>query len=125
MENVELLQRMVPTDQEVKSYREYVSEKKNVNLLTEEDKFLLQLTRVERISTKLAVMNYIGNFFENLHLISPQVHAIISASSSVKHSKKLRSILEVILAFGKYLLFRFCLLFVLEAHGQCSQNVYL
>lgn len=32
-----------------------------------------------------------------------QVYAIISASSSVKSSKKFRSILEVILAFGNYL----------------------
>ncbi|CAG9862658.1 unnamed protein product [Phyllotreta striolata] len=103
LENVELLQRMVPTEQETKAYREYVNEKKNVNLLTEEDKFLLQLTKVERISAKLGIMNYIGNFFDSIHLVSPQVHAIISASNSVKNSKKLRSVLEVILAFGNYL----------------------
>lgn len=71
LENVELLQRMVPTDVETKAYREYIIEKKNVNLLTEEDKFLLQLTKVERLSVKLSVMSYIGNFFDNLHLITP------------------------------------------------------
>ncbi|XP_048508614.1 formin-like protein isoform X2 [Athalia rosae] len=103
LENVELLQRMVPTDQETKAYREYIIEKKNVNLLTEEDKFLMQLGKVERISTKLSIMNYIGNFFDNLHLITPQIHAVISASSSVKSSKKLRAVLEIILAFGNYL----------------------
>lgn len=103
LENVELLQRMVPTEQETKAYREFVVEKKNVNLLTEEDKFLMQLTKVERISAKLSIMNYIGNFVDNLHLITPQVHAVISASSSVKNSRKLRSVLEIILAFGNYL----------------------
>ncbi|KAJ3654739.1 hypothetical protein Zmor_013908 [Zophobas morio] len=103
LENVELLQRMVPSEQETKAYREYVSEKKNVNLLTEEDKFLLQLTKVERISAKLSIMSYIGNFYDNLHLIAPQTHAIISGSNSVKNSKKLRSVLEIILAFGNYL----------------------
>ncbi|XP_063973583.1 formin-like protein isoform X1 [Diachasmimorpha longicaudata] len=103
LENVELLQRMVPTDQEIKAYREYIIEKKNVNLLTEEDKFLMQLGKVERISTKLAIMNYIGNFFDNIHLITPQIHAVISAASSVKSSKKLRAVLEIILAFGNYL----------------------
>lgn len=71
LENVELLQRMVPTEQETKAYREFVVEKKNVNLLTEEDKFLMQLTKVERISAKLSIMNYIGNFVDNLHLITP------------------------------------------------------
>lgn len=71
LENVELLQRMVPTEQETKAYREYVQERKNVNMLTEEDKFLLQLTKVERISAKLSIMSYIGNFYDNLHLIEP------------------------------------------------------
>ncbi|KAG8036054.1 hypothetical protein G9C98_004633 [Cotesia typhae] len=89
--------------EKIKAYREYIIEKKNVNLLTEEDKFLMQLGKVERISTKLSIMNYIGNFFDNLHLITPQVHAVISASSSVKCSKKLRAVLEIILAFGNYL----------------------
>ncbi|KAK4875086.1 hypothetical protein RN001_011508 [Aquatica leii] len=103
LENVELLQRMVPTEQETKAYREYVVEKKNINLLTEEDKFLMHLTKVERISAKLSIMSYIGNFYDNIHLIAPQVHAVISASNSVKNSKKLRSVLEVVLAFGNYL----------------------
>lgn len=103
LENVELLQRMVPTEQETKAYKEYIQEKKNVNMLTEEDKFLLQLTKVDRISQKLSIMSYIGNFFDNIHLIQPQIHSIISGSNSVKNSRKLRSVLEVILAFGNYL----------------------
>ncbi|KAL0268219.1 UNVERIFIED_CONTAM: hypothetical protein PYX00_010245 [Menopon gallinae] len=103
LENVEILQRMVPTEQETKAYREYVVEKKNPDLLTEEDKYLLQLGRVERLSAKLSIMGYIGNFFDNVHLITPQIQAIISASSSVINSRKLKRILEIILAFGNYL----------------------
>ena len=71
LENVELLQKMVPTEQESKIYKDYVIEKKNINLLTEEDKFVLNLTKVERISSKLSIMSYMGNFFDSLHLISP------------------------------------------------------
>lgn len=71
LENVELLQKMVPTEQELKLFKDYVIEKKNVNLLTEEDKFMLNLTKVERISSKLSIMNYMGNFFDSIHLISP------------------------------------------------------
>lgn len=103
LESVEILQRMCPTEQEVRSsiclfffftflsllvqlfsivflflfhvqskaYREYILEKKDINLLTEEDKFLLQLSRVERLTTKLTIMCYVGNFFDNVHLITP------------------------------------------------------
>lgn len=103
LESVELLQRMVPTEQEVKAYREFQNERRDVNLLTDEDRFLMQLARVERISSKLGTMNYIGNFYDNIHLIAPQINAIISGSNSVKDSRKLRSILEIILAFGNYM----------------------
>lgn len=40
-------------------------------MLTEEDKFLMQLTKVERLATKLSIMSFMGNFLDNLHLISP------------------------------------------------------
>ncbi|XP_055857037.1 formin-like protein isoform X2 [Episyrphus balteatus] len=103
LENVELLQKMVPTDAEVKSYKEYIGERKDQNLLTEEDKFMLQLAKVERISSKLSIMNYMGNFFDCVHLISPQIIAINTASNSLKQSRKFRAVLEIVLAFGNYL----------------------
>lgn len=71
LENVELLQKMIPTEAEVKAYKEYIIEKKDQNLLSEEDRFMLQLSKVERISSKLAIMNYMGNFFDSIHLLSP------------------------------------------------------
>ncbi|XP_017128396.1 formin-like protein isoform X3 [Drosophila elegans] len=103
LENVELLQKMVPTDAEVKSYKEYIIERKDQQLLTEEDKFMLQLSRVERISSKLAIMNYMGNFVDSVHLISPQVQSIAGASTSLKQSLKFKAVLEIVLAFGNYL----------------------
>ncbi|XP_023173072.2 formin-like protein isoform X4 [Drosophila hydei] len=103
LENVELLQKMVPTDAEVKAYKEFIIERKDQQLLTEEDKFMLQLSRVERISSKLAIMNYMGNFVDSVHLISPQVIAIASASNSLKQSRKFKAVLEIVLAFGNYL----------------------
>lgn len=71
LENVEILQKMIPTEQEVKNYREYTVEKRDVNLLTEEDKFMMQLAKVDRLASKLSIMNYMGNFVDSLHLISP------------------------------------------------------
>lgn len=71
LENVEILQKVTPTEQEIKAYKEYIAERKDPNLLTDEDKFMMQLTKVERISSKLAIMSYMGNFFDSLHLINP------------------------------------------------------
>lgn len=57
-----------------------MTEKKDINLLTEEDKFLLQLSRVERLTTKLTIMSYVGNFFDNVHLITPVSENTLSIS---------------------------------------------
>lgn len=94
LENVELLQKMVPTEQESKLFKDYVIEKKNINLLTEEDKFVLNLTKVERISSKLSIMNYMGNFFDSIHLISPVSCATLS--------KRLALLIEFHLCFSKF-----------------------
>ncbi|XP_076360922.1 formin-like protein isoform X2 [Tachypleus tridentatus] len=102
-EYVEILLRMVPNEKEVKAYREYEKQKKPVDDLTDEDKFLLSLSKVERLSQKLNIMSYIASFDENIQLIMPQVHSIITASRSIKNSNKIRKLLEIILAFGNYM----------------------
>ncbi|KAL7644452.1 UNVERIFIED_CONTAM: hypothetical protein RMT77_005284 [Armadillidium vulgare] len=103
IENVELLQRMVPNDVEIKAYREYERERKLINQLTEEDQYMLQLSKIDRLAAKLQVMSFMANFFENIQTVTPQVHSIITASRSVKSSNKLRKLLEIILAFGNYM----------------------
>ncbi|CAG7723964.1 unnamed protein product [Allacma fusca] len=103
VEQVEVLQRMVPNEQESKLYREYIIARKNPELLTDEDKFLLQLSKVERISTKLAVMAYIANFADTANSIQPQIHSVIMSSRSVRTSEKFHQLLEIILAFGNYM----------------------
>ena len=71
LEMVELLQRMVPTEEETKLYNAYIADRKDVAALTDEDQYLIHLCRVERLANKLAVMAYMGNFFDNIHLIQP------------------------------------------------------
>lgn len=70
LEKVEILQKIEPTQQEIKDYKQY-AKTGDVNLLKEEDKFMLQLTKVKSISTNLSIMNYMGNFGNSLSLISP------------------------------------------------------
>jgi len=77
-------------------------EKKDINLLTEEDKFLMQLTKVERLATKLSIMSYMGNFMDNLHLISP-VSLLMTSNKS-----KLIYIVSILASSRYYISFEFC-----------------
>jgi hypothetical protein len=56
---------------QAKAYRDYAISKKNIDLLTEEDRFIYRLSHTERLATKLQVMCYMGNFFDNVYLITP------------------------------------------------------
>ena len=86
---------------QVKAYREYERNRSPLNQLTEEDQYMFYLTKIDRLATKLSIMSFLANFADNLQCITPQIHALITASRSVKNSSKLRRLLEVILAFGE------------------------
>ena len=56
---------------QVKLYREYEKEHKPVNQLTEEDQFLLHLSKIDRLATKLQLMSFIANYTDNIHAVTP------------------------------------------------------
>ena len=77
----------------MKAYREYAVSKKSLELLTEEDRFIYRLSFTERLASKLNVMHYIGNYFDNIHLITP-VNYIIIIIKSKKIQKKIEKNLK-------------------------------
>ncbi|XP_043549685.1 formin-like protein 2 isoform X3 [Chiloscyllium plagiosum] len=100
---VECLMRFLPTENEVKVLRQYERERKPLENLTDEDRFMVQFSKVERLMQRMTIMAFIGNFTESVQMLTPQLHAIIAASVSIKASQKLKKILEIILALGNYM----------------------
>ncbi|XP_043381575.1 formin-like protein 2 isoform X5 [Chelonia mydas] len=100
---VECLMRFLPTENEVKVLRLYERERKPLENLTDEDRFMMQFSKIERLMQKMTIMAFIGNFAESIQMLTPQLHAVIAASVSIKSSQKLKKILEIILALGNYM----------------------
>ncbi|CAM5168821.1 unnamed protein product [Eretmochelys imbricata] len=100
---VECLTRVLPTEAEVKLLRQYEKERKPLEELADEDRFMLHFSKVERLAQRMAIMAFLGNFHENLQMLTPQLNAVIAASASVKASQKLKHVLEIILALGNYM----------------------
>uniref|UniRef100_A0A3Q3FPW2 Formin-like 2b n=1 Tax=Labrus bergylta TaxID=56723 RepID=A0A3Q3FPW2_9LABR len=100
---VECLMRFLPTEAEVKLLRQYERDRKPVEALSDEDRFMMQFSRIERLNQRMSIMNFMGNFTDNVQMLTPQLHAIIAASVSIKSSQKLKKILEIILALGNYM----------------------
>uniref|UniRef100_H3BWK0 Formin-like 2b n=1 Tax=Tetraodon nigroviridis TaxID=99883 RepID=H3BWK0_TETNG len=100
---VECLMRFLPTEAELKLLRQYERDRKPLEALSDEDRFMMQFSRIERLNQRMSIMIFMGNFSDNVQMLTPQLHAIIAASVSIKSSQKLKKILEIILALGNYM----------------------
>ncbi|XP_042364118.1 formin-like protein 1 [Plectropomus leopardus] len=100
---LELLERFIPTEYEMKLIHSYECEGRPLDELSEEDRFMVLFSKIPRLSQRISTLTFMGNFPESVQLIQPQLNAIIAASMSIKSSNKLKKILEIILAFGNYM----------------------
>ncbi|XP_032652812.1 formin-like protein 1 isoform X4 [Chelonoidis abingdonii] len=100
---LELLQRFLPTEYELTLIRKYEKEQRPLEELSDEDIFMIKFSQIPRLAERMNIMTFLGNFSDTAQLLMPQLNAIIAASMSLKSSTKLRSILEIVLAFGNYM----------------------
>lgn len=100
---VECLMRFLPTEAESKLLRQYERERRPLEQLAEEDRFMLFFSKIERLTQRMNIITFVGNFSDNISMLTPQLNAIIAASASVKSSPKLKRMLEIILALGNYM----------------------
>lgn len=68
---VECLMRFLPTENEVKVLRLYERERKPVENLSDEDRFMMQFSKIERLLQKMTIMAFIGNFAESIQMLTP------------------------------------------------------
>ncbi|MEQ2187997.1 hypothetical protein GOODEAATRI_010443, partial [Goodea atripinnis] len=92
---VECLMRFLPTEAEVKVLRQYERERRPLDQLAEEDRFMLLFSKIERLTQRMNIITFVGNFTDSIGMLTPQLNAIIAASGSVKSSPKLKRMLEV------------------------------
>ncbi|KAK5615510.1 hypothetical protein CRENBAI_026430 [Crenichthys baileyi] len=100
---LELLERFIPTEYEMKLIQTYESEGRSLDELSEEERFMVRFGKIPRLSQRISTLTFMGNFPESVQSIQPHLNAIIAASMSVRSSRKLKEILEIILAFGNYM----------------------
>ena len=68
---VECLMRFLPTENEVKVFRLYERERKPLENLSDEDRFMMQFSKIERLMQKMTIMAFIGNFAESIQMLTP------------------------------------------------------
>ncbi|XP_041107066.1 disheveled-associated activator of morphogenesis 2-like isoform X1 [Polyodon spathula] len=91
----------------------FVPEKSDIDLLEEHrheiermaraDRFLFEMSRIDHYQQKLQALFFKKKFAERLAEAKPKVEAILTASWEVIRSKRLKQVLEVVLAFGNFM----------------------
>jgi len=68
---VECLMRFQPTEHEIKVLRQFEKERKPLESLTDEDRFMMQFSKIERLMQKMTIMAFISNFSESVQMLTP------------------------------------------------------
>ncbi|XP_059413662.1 formin-like protein 1 isoform X2 [Carassius carassius] len=100
---LELLERFIPSEYEMKLLQNYEKEGRSLEDLSDEDRFISRFGKIPRLAQRINTLTFMGNFPESMKRLQPQLDAIIAASVSLKSSSKLKKMLEIILAFGNYM----------------------
>ncbi|KAJ3608183.1 hypothetical protein NHX12_025233 [Muraenolepis orangiensis] len=100
---LELLERFMPSDYELKLIQKYESDGRPLEELGDEDRFMVHFSKIPRLAQRISTLAYMGNFPSTIVSLQSQLKAVIAASESIQSSTKLKKILEIILAFGNYM----------------------
>lgn len=71
MDFLELLERFIPTEYEVKLIHNYECEGRPLDELSEEDRFMVRFSKIPRLSQRISTLTFMGNFPESVQLIQP------------------------------------------------------
>uniref|UniRef100_A0A8C3AH64 Dishevelled associated activator of morphogenesis 1b n=1 Tax=Cyclopterus lumpus TaxID=8103 RepID=A0A8C3AH64_CYCLU len=91
----------------------FVPEKSDVDLLEEHkheldrmakpDRFFYEMSRINHYQQRLQSLYFKKKFAERIAEIKPKVEALTRASKEILHSRNLKQLLEVVLAFGNFM----------------------
>lgn len=68
---LELLERFIPSDYELRLIEKYEREGRPLLELSEEDRFMVTFSKIPRLSQRISTLTFMGNFSESILLLKP------------------------------------------------------
>ncbi|XP_070577470.1 disheveled-associated activator of morphogenesis 2-like isoform X2 [Ptychodera flava] len=97
---LEQLLKFVPTSEEISLLEEH---KHDIEQMARADRFLYEMSKIHHYEQRLKALYYKKKFAERMSECKPKVEGILNASKEVQRSKRLRKLLEMVLAVGNYM----------------------
>ncbi|KAL1489955.1 hypothetical protein ABEB36_013878 [Hypothenemus hampei] len=97
---VEQLLKFTPTPEECGLLEEHSDE---IDSMARADRFLYEISKVPHYEQRLRSLHYKKRFQVTLNEILPRITSVMEASREVSRSRRLRRLLEIVLALGNYM----------------------
>ncbi len=97
---VEQMLKFTPSPEERALLDEHADE---IDHLARADRFLFELSKITHYEQRLRTLHYKKKFSIWYMELKPKIISVLEASKEVQRSKRLRKMLEIILAFGNYM----------------------
>ncbi|XP_049795298.1 disheveled-associated activator of morphogenesis 1 [Schistocerca nitens] len=97
---VEQLLKFTPSAEEAALLEEHAEE---IDSLARADRFLYEISKIGHYEQRLRSLHYKKRFTTSVCELEPRVRAVLEASREVARSRRLRRLLEVVLALGNYM----------------------
>lgn len=83
---LELLERFIPSDYEMKLLQNYVKEGRPLEDLSEEDRFIMSFGKIPRLAQRISTLTFMGNFPETVKRLQPVSAALLQILHSLQVS---------------------------------------
>ncbi|XP_074039315.1 disheveled-associated activator of morphogenesis-like protein isoform X3 [Leptinotarsa decemlineata] len=97
---VEQLLKFTPSSEEAALLEEHSDE---IDSLARADRFLYEISKVPHYEQRLRSLHYKKRFQVTLNEILPRITSVMEASREVSRSRRLKRLLEIVLALGNYM----------------------
>ena len=94
------LLKYVPTSEEMELLNGHSGE---YNKFAKADRFLFEMSQIHHYKGRIVCLFYKKKFNERMGEVMPTIEAVLMASKEVSQSRRLKKMLEVLLAFGNYM----------------------
>ena len=94
------LLKYVPTTEETELLNGHSEE---YNKFAKADRFLYEMSQIHHYKERIVCLFYKKKFNERMGEVMPTVEAVLMASKEVCQSRRLKKMLELLLAFGNYM----------------------
>ncbi|XP_044748082.1 disheveled-associated activator of morphogenesis 1 isoform X1 [Coccinella septempunctata] len=97
---VEQLLKFTPSSEEAALLEEHSDE---IDSLARADRFLYEISKVAHYEQRLRCLHYKKRFHITVNEICPRIKNVMEASREISRSRRLRKLLEIVLALGNYM----------------------